>query len=245
MDYNATRSCFWILLLAVVAGCSAKSEVTDVPEPRVDSPRTVDVAKTDQPQAKSSGTKSSWQDGDIIDLAARAKSVKEYLRASIARFAAEHPDTEVSCIALYFSSYGRNVYINYETRTHSDASVKKYQESKDRSYAIGRDAGGLFNKLPNDFQFAQHDRYTVQGMPKLSDAKWPVKFRGLDGKVKESDSYDEDVGRVLLDSYEPALKSFNEFGKLKRSDIFRMGISIHNARCEAFWLHPEIRSLDK
>jgi hypothetical protein len=76
-------------------------------------------------------------------------------------------------------------------------------------------------------------------MPNLYEIEWPVKFRGLDGKVKESDSADASVGRVLLESYEPALKSFKEFGKLRRSNVFRLGIKIHNTDCEAFWLQPD------
>jgi hypothetical protein len=187
--------------------------------------------------AKSDKSKSSKQEGYVIDLPLYTKSLTDYLKGSIARFAAERPDVEVSCIAFYFTTYGSSVYINYETQSHSDAWVKKHQGNKDYSYSIGKDAAGLFNKLPNDFEFAQHDEFVFEGLPNFYEVKWPVKFRSLEGKVKKVDSYDQSVGRVLLKSFEPALKSFNEFGNLKRPSVFRMGIQVHNTNCEAFWLH--------
>jgi hypothetical protein len=203
--------------------------------PRPDESTARNITERKDAMAKSDKSKSTKQEADIIDLSLYARSLADYLKGSISRFAAEHPDAEVSCVALYFTTYGSSVFINYETRSHSDAWVKKYRGNKD--YSIGKDAAGLFNKLPNDFEYGQHDEFVFEGLPNFYEVKWPVKFRSLDGMVKEVDSYDESVGRVLLESFEPALKSFNAFGRLKRSDVFRMGISIHNTDCEAFWLH--------
>jgi hypothetical protein len=187
--------------------------------------------------AKSGKPKSAKQEAIVIDLSLYVKSLADHLKGSITRFAAEHPDVEVSCIALYFTTYGSSVYINYETQTHSNAWVKKYRRDKVLSYSIGKDAGGFFNRLPNDFEFGQYDLFVFGGLPSFYEVKWPVKFCGLDGKVRAVDSYDESVGRVLLECFEPALKSFRAFGVLKRSDVFRMGISIHNTDCEVFWIH--------
>lgn len=237
MDQNMRRSCFGVLLLAFAAGCSTKSDTSNGPTPRTSGPSAREIAERSEAMAKSDKPKSSKQEEGVIDLPLYTKSVADYLKGSIARFAAKHPDVEVSCIALYFTNYGSSVWINYETRTHSDAWVKKYRGDKDHDYSIGKDAAGLFNKLPNDFEYGQADEFFFKGLPDFYEVKWPVKFRGLDGKVKEVDSYDESVGRVLLESFEPALKSFNVFGSLKRSAVFRMGIRVHNTDCEAFWLH--------
>jgi hypothetical protein len=188
--------------------------------------------------AKSDKSKSTEQQEVIVDLSLYATSLADYLKGSISRFAAKHPDAEVSCIALYFSTYGSSVFISYETKSHSDAWVKTHLGNKDYDYSIGEDAAGRFYKDIYEFEYHQQDEFLFPGLPNFYEVDWPVRFRSLDGKVKEADSSDESVGRVLLDSFEPALKSFDSFGMLKRSDVFRMGIGIHNTNCEAFWLHP-------
>ncbi len=160
----------------------------------------------------------------------------EYLADSIARFVDEHPNEVIACVALYFTTYGSSVFINFETLSHSDSYVEKNQDD----YSIGEDKAERFYKDPNGFQYAQKDEFVFAGLPDFYEVKWPVKFRGLNGKVKKVDSDDESVGRVLLEAFEPALKSFAAFGRLKRSDTFRMGFSIHNTDCEVFWLHPTV-----
>jgi hypothetical protein len=204
---------------------------------RADGPTAKQIVGRSEAMAKGDSSKLPKRRSDIIDLPLYAKSLADYLKGSITRFAAEHPDVEVSCIALYFTIYGSSVYINYETQTHSNAWVKKYRRDKALSYSMGKDAAGLFNRLPNDFEFGQYDVFVFEGLPDFYEVKWPIKFRGLDGKVRAVDSYDESVGRVLLECFEPALMSFHAFGVLKRCDVFRMGISVHNTDCEAFWIH--------
>jgi hypothetical protein len=185
--------------------------------------------------AKSDKLNPKKQDEVIVDLPGYAAALADYLKDSIARFAAEHPGVEVSCMALYFTNYGSSVWINYETPAHSDAWVKQYHGKED--YVIGKDPKGMFNKCPNDFKYGQSDEFYFEGLPNFYEVKWPLKFRGLDGKVKAVDSADESVGKVLLESFEPALKAFDAFGTLKRSAVFRMGICVHNTECEAFWVH--------
>jgi len=175
------------------------------------------------------------QDNLVIDLPLYAESLMEYLKGSIERFAEDHADIEISCIALYFTTYGSSVYINYETQAHSDALVSRFRGDAANSYAIVTDAGGCFHKEMNDFEYGQHDEFAFEGLPNFYEAKWPIKFRCMDGAVREVASLDENVGRVLLEAFEPVLKSFKEFGDLKRSEVFRMGLAVHNTDCEAFW----------
>jgi hypothetical protein len=238
MDHNTGGSCFYLLFLTLAVGCSTKSRTSDSSKARDDSPTAGQSEERKDTVAKTGRSESTKQKDDVIDLTRYATELANYLKGSIARFAAKHPDAEVSCVALYFTTYGSSVFINYETRSHSDAWVKKYQKDRDHAVLIGKDAAGPFNKSPNDFEFGQHDEFRFKELPNFYEVQWPVKFRGLDGKVREVDSPDESVGRVLLESFEPALKSFDAFGKLKRADVFRMGISVHNTSCEAFWLHP-------
>lgn len=256
MDQRAIRTCFYSLLFAFAVGCQPNDEVSESPSPRKDERNTENLTETNgrtpgsndsvstkepsvmtQPIHEAGSSNSTKQDGDVIDLSLYAKYLKDYLRDSIARFAAEHPDVEVSCIAFYFTTYGSSVYLNYETPSHSAAWVEKYQGNDDFKYYVGEDRAGFFNKEPNSFEYGQHDEFAFKALPNFYEVKWPVKFRTLDGKVKEVDSYDQSVGQVLLESFEPALKSFDQFDGLKRSDVFRMGIYVHNTTCEAFWIH--------
>lgn len=175
------------------------------------------------------------QSEDLIDLFQYAQALTDYLAKSIAEFASDHPNTEISCIGLYFTTYGSSVFINYETPTHSDALVDN--SGREVQFGISKDQAGYFNSDPYDFEFSQYDEFAYEGLPNFYNAKWPIKFRDLSGQVTEVDSKDESVGRVLLASMQPALQTFGRFGDLKRSKVFRMAIWIHNTHCEAFWLH--------
>lgn len=174
---------------------------------------------------------------EIVDLARYAKSLESFLIDSVAEFANDHSDVEVSCMALYFNTYGMSVFVNYDTPAHSNARVSEYKENKIDEYYIGQDEAGLFYTSASEFAFAQQHDFVFAELPNFYKVEWPLKFRGLDGKIKSVDSYDEDVGRVLLESFEPALKSFNQFGNLNRSEVFRMGIEVHNTDCRSYWIH--------
>ncbi len=185
----------------------------------------------------SESTGSNNSKGEPIDLAAYYDWLESQLIESIAEFAEDHSNVEISCMALYFDTYGMSVFVNYDTPTHSTLRVEEYRENKLDEYYIGQDEGGSFYMSPSEFQFAQQHDFVFPELPDFYKAEWPLPFRGLDGGINWVDSNDEDVGRVLLDSFEPALKSFNQFSNLNRSEVFRMGIEVHNTDLRSYWLH--------
>jgi hypothetical protein len=190
-------------------------------------------------QTESESSASNDETEVAVDLTKYTKAVNEYVEDSIKRFAKDHPDEQVSCIALYFGNYGSYVLINFETSSHSDAWVEKHRETEDFKYFVGKDEAGWFNNQPTAFAYGQHDEYAYDKLPDFYEVEWPIKVRSLDGKVKKVDSYDQSVGQVLMESFVPALKSFEKFDGLKRAETFRMGISIHNTSCEEFWIHKQ------
>ena len=51
---------------------------------------------------------------EIVDLGLYAKALESFLAESVAEFAKDHSDVEVSCMALYFNTYGMSVFVNYD-----------------------------------------------------------------------------------------------------------------------------------
>jgi hypothetical protein len=169
-----------------------------------------------------------------IDLAPYVTWLPAHLKGAFADFAKKHPDVEVSCIALYVTPYGGSAWINYDTQEHADAWVEKYKNNE--SY-VRKDEAGAFSPHPNDFAYGQAGDFEFPSFPNLYEATEPIRFRDATGKTYDSDTADENIGRIMLDFLRNVLQSFDEFGSLKRSKVFRMGISIHNTDCDAFWIH--------
>ena len=174
---------------------------------------------------------------EIVDLGLYAKALESFLAESVAEFAKDHSDVEVSCMALYFNTYGMSVFVNYDTPTHCSARVAEYRENKVDEWYIGQDDAGFFYRSASEFEFAQQHDFVFSELPDFYAAEWPLSFRSLDGSTELVDSCDEDVGRVLLREFGQSLATFNQLGGLNRSKVFRMGIEVHNTDCRSYWLH--------
>lgn len=174
----------------------------------------------------------------MIDLAPISASLAAYLSDSISRFALKHPDAQVSCIALYVTPYGGDAYINFETPQHSDQWVAEHQ-ALPQGY-IQSDSAGTFCSAPNDFAFGQEDYFPFPGFPNLHEYfenNDTLSIRDSKGQIYEVDSYDESIGRVLFEMAASVLRDFNGFGRLNRTDVFRLGVCVHNTDIEKFWIH--------
>src|SRR5262245_52637422 len=106
MNQLVYRSCFLSLALGFVLGCDQPNATSDQAKPTADQHPSTATVNNDKEHAirnMDDNPKSNRQTTDVIDLALHTKSLADYLKGSIARFAKEHPDVEVSCIAFYFT----------------------------------------------------------------------------------------------------------------------------------------------
>ena len=173
----------------------------------------------------------------VIDFSPYRAPFNGFLAGSVREFAEEHPDVEVSCVAFSGCPQLWEGVINFygsiclDTENHSAGTVAKYQH-----FRHGEDEFGRYCDSPFDFAFSEYRNFSIEGLEAPGETGI---FQSVTGQRYKLD-YDEggDPGLcwvVWHGLFGVLMKEFQDFGRLKRAPVFRMGGKIFDGCIGEFW----------
>ena len=176
----------------------------------------------------------------MIDLLTYCEPFKAFLADSIREFIEENPDVEVSCIAFFATPNMADGFLSFDTVDHSQENVATWQHKG--SDWFGEDKFGRFCDSPADLAFPIYRTITFEGFYDPDADFAPDKrevFKSITGECYEwKADEDGDYGLCYIMwnfLLKDLMKSFKDFGNLKRSPVFRFGAVFHDSDIKEFW----------
>lgn len=172
------------------------------------------------------------RENSAVDLAPHAAEIEKMLAAAVAKFSREHPTETASLLVFGYSGFNPSLMIAIDTPEHSAAFVERHPDN------CGRDEQGRFCNSPYDCAYPL-DEYSFNGFPNLYEVEWPLHMKLPDGQVIAVDTTnlgDEAMNEAMLNFLTPILQQSQEYQKLKRAPVFRLGVHAENSHRENFWI---------
>jgi hypothetical protein len=135
-------------------------------------------------------------------------------------------------MGLYYSGLNPGLYLCFETKAHADAAVKEGADY------IKKNRHGKFHAHTYGFEFNMDDT-GFKDFPNLYTAARQFQVKQLDGKldlVDFDDGGDGAMNKVMLKFLVALLKPFEGYKVLKRENVFRVVIAMHNIELGKAWV---------
>lgn len=177
-----------------------------------------------------------------VDLRIYRQPLHEFMQRSIESFSQLHPEVTVSTVAIcaFVAEFG-NGSICFDTQTHSDQKVAKYQHLGSAWYGV--DEAGRFGNSPADFAFPAFAEFELEGYPDLTE--WPEKkpliymdHQGLPQDSRWMEDGDEGINRAVFPSLCEFVRTFEGWNELRRAERLRVGVVMHDSSSQGFWSYP-------
>jgi hypothetical protein len=172
----------------------------------------------------------------LIDLRRMRESLAAKIERALRDFSAHHPDVPICTVGIFGDGFHGVASLALDTPDHSAAFVDKWIPSGPDWY--GRDECGCYCNNCEDFAYYIDD-FTFEGYPDLYEkGEAPVEFITLDGTHHRVHAHDGDEGydRVFFPFLKEILVEFGSFQALRRATPFRVGVHMHGADIEQFWV---------
>jgi hypothetical protein len=154
----------------------------------------------------------------MFDFARTKQVVAQMLDEGLARFANEHPDEEVACVALFSRGFSAFACLCIGTPKEVPADLQH---------------GGAY-----DFKYSEYGHEEFEWWPDLYKVGPSFTISLPDGKVLRrstdkngNDAIDEPLFKLLTETLTEALP----FKGLKLAKGFRVGVEMHDSACVKFW----------
>jgi hypothetical protein len=172
----------------------------------------------------------------LIDLRRMREPLAAKIESALRDFSAHHPEVPICTVGIFGDGFHGVASLALDTPDHSAAFVDKWIPSGPDWY--GRDECGCYCNNCEDFTYYIND-FTFEGYPDLYEkGEAPVEFIALDGMHHRVHAHDGDEGydRVFFPFLKEVLVEFGSFQTLRRATPFRVGVHMHGAHIEQFWV---------
>jgi len=174
----------------------------------------------------------------LIDLSQYPGRIKPFLNDALRRFAREHPDVCVNCVALYACPWAGWISLYLDTPAHAEQFVRNWRHRGPTWYGV--DAAGAFCNNCPDFAFVEYALLEFEEWIEASDAPDPLRLRGADGfdipvdPAEGDQAFNRPFFDMLVGLMEelPALPSYH---LLARDEPFRAGVQLLASDLSRFW----------
>jgi len=176
-----------------------------------------------------------------IDLRKFRQSLINFLDESVGLFAKDKPQELISTAILYVDPYGRaSGRLCLDTLANSEKQVAESQHKGPHWY--GEDEFGRYNDSPEDFGFFEFTCFEFADFPDLYHVGNPIYFIDHEGRTLDANrerNSDDGINRSMFPSLCAYVCEFVGWNPLRRSDIFRVGVVMHDSKRVAFWRYVE------
>lgn len=176
------------------------------------------ISQSPVPAAIAENRKRPGPGDNLFDFARTKKVVAAMIAEGVARFAREHPDEEVACVAIFSRGFSAMACLCIGTSAEVPANLKH---------------GGAYG-----FKYAEYAQEIFEWWPDLYKVGSDFNIKLPDGEILRrstdkngNDAIDKPLFKLLVETLTEALP----FKKLNRARKFRVGVEMHDSSCVKFW----------
>lgn len=170
--------------------------------------------------------------------------VLDLLERAVTRFGSEHPQQEVSAIAIYGEGYYGGFHVSIDTPENNARVVKKWGGRGEPW--VGQDHVGQFNNSPTDFAFHAFETWYPTGwlesIDEIVEEEGLLTLKNSHGSEIQVDlecDGDDAINEPLFQELTAILAKFGgqmeSMAKVNAAATFRLGVRMHDSDFVNFW----------